>query len=123
MTLHADFELPFPPEGCRIDNRCPDPRKVEILGLGGPLVFSSRPVTPLTVDPQWQLIGKDRFFGFLDLPGQGGRISVVAENTFLRDDSMEVFLVCELVARSHLPIAILFRIPSYWQLNQLSFGV
>src|SRR5580704_855916 len=35
---------------------------------------------------------------------------------------MKVFLVCKLVARSHLPIAILFRIPGYWQLNQLPFG-
>ena len=83
MTLHANFELPFAAEGGRIDNRRPDPRKVEILRLGGPHVLGARPVTSLAVDPCWQLIGEDWFSAFLDLPGQGGWISVVAKNAAL----------------------------------------
>src|ERR1700722_6297772 len=35
---------------------------------------------------------------------------------------MEILLVGELVARSHFPITILFRIPGYRQFDQLSIG-
>ena len=83
---------------------------------------SARPVTALAVDAFGQLLREDRPVKIRIYPQRACvalRIAVVAEHALRLDGAEEVLLVLSVVARTHCPVALAFRVPGHRELDQL----
>ena len=87
VALHAEIHAPLGSQPAGIYNAGANLCELRARGLRDSSVIAAGPMAALTVDAFRKIAGKDRLAARKIMPGRNPRISVMAENAFVRNQA------------------------------------